>query len=54
MDHDRDVVRVRNAAAVRLNVASSNAHVGDTICQIILLKSFVYWVYPSLPRSVAK
>jgi hypothetical protein len=43
-----------NDAAVRSNVASSNAQRGEALFQMSLLKSRVDFSYPVRPRSVAK
>ena len=43
-----------NDAALRSNVASSNSHFGEAICQMSFENSRRYLSYPARPRSVAK
>jgi hypothetical protein len=44
----------RQAAALRLNVASSNSHLGEARCQVSFENSLRNFSYPARPRSVAK
>ena len=43
VDHDRDVILLSNAAALRSKVASSNFHCGEASFQISFAKSCVYF-----------